>query len=366
VTLRRWWVRGRGKRWGRAGVRWARLLASGQPAPGLRVFYGHDRIPGPGEPVAGGTGKIQKLAARFPNDPTGFTLLYLGSNWLPRDLGPLTGLARRRRIPIVLNQDGVGYPGWAGDRVDEINRPLRRALAAAHHVLYQSEFCKRSADRFLGEPAGRWEVLPNAVDTSHFTPAEHPPAEGPVLLLGGDQTQLYRIELALRTLAALLSTHPDARLIVTGRVVAPVEQLAAELGLTGRVELARTYAQRDAPAIFRRAHLLLHTKVNDPCPTVVLEAMATGLPVVYPWSGGTVELVGDEAGVGVPHPHGFERDEPPAPEELAAAVEVVLGSRAVYAAAARRRAVQRFELSHWLDRHAELFAELAGGAHAPR
>ena len=51
----------------------------------------------------------------------------------------------------------------------------------------------------------------------------------------------------------------------------------------------------------RRAHLLLHTKVKDPCPSTVVEAMACGLPVVYPASGGTVELVGDEAGIGVAH-----------------------------------------------------------------
>ena len=39
-----------------------------------------------------------------------------------------------------MNQDGVGYPGWAGARTDEVNRPLRRAVLAADHVLYQSEF----------------------------------------------------------------------------------------------------------------------------------------------------------------------------------------------------------------------------------
>ena len=39
--------------------------------------------------------------------------------------------------------------------------------------------------------------------------------------------------------------------------------------------------------------------------------MAAGLPVVHPASGGTVELVGDDAGVGVPHPESWERDEPP-------------------------------------------------------
>lgn len=350
--------RARVKRYARAAARWGRLLTSPRPRPGLRVFYGHDRVPAPGERVAGGTAKFQRLAQRFPNSPADFTLLYLGSTWLPRDLVPLLWLARRRGAPVVLNQNGVGYPGWAGERAEEVNRPLRRALVAADHVLYQSVFCKRSADLFLGEPRGSWEVLYNAVDVERFTPAERPPGGGPVLLLGGDQTQAYRLELALRTLAALLPSQPEARLLVSGRLVVPAEPLIEELGLRGRVELVGEYAQRDAPALFRRAHLLLHTKVNDPCPSLVIEAMACGLPVVYPASGGVVELVGDEAGIGVPHPDSFERDEPPPPEALAEAVEGVLSDLARYRQAARRRAVERFALGPWLDRHAALFAEL--------
>jgi glycosyltransferase involved in cell wall biosynthesis len=350
----------RAGRYGRAAARWARLLVTGRPGTGLRVFYGHDRVPAPGERAAGGTAKIQKLAERFPSSPTGFSLLYLGSNWLPRDLGPLLSLARRRGIPVVVNQDGVAYPGWAGDRTERINRPLRRALLDADHVLYQSEFAKRSADRFLGVPRGSWEVLPNAVDVNLFAPAETRPNDGPVLLLGGDQTQEYRLELALRTLAALLPRHPGAYLLVTGRLVSPIEPLIEELGLAGRIQLLGAYAQREAPDLCRRAHLLLHTKVNDPCPTVVLEAMASGLPIVYAASGGTVELVGEEAGVGVPHPDGWERDEPPTPEALADAVDRVLADLAAFASAARSRAVERFALEPWLARHAELFAELTG------
>jgi glycosyltransferase involved in cell wall biosynthesis len=319
-------------------------------------------VPAPGERVSGGTAKFQRLAEGFPNSPTDFTLLYLGSTWLPRDLGALLWLARRRCAPIVVNQSGVGYPGWAGDRVEEVNRPLRRALLAADHVLYQGDFCKRSADIFLGEPRGSWEVLPNAVDIEAFTPAGRPPAGGPVLVLGGDQTQAYRLELGLRTLAALLPDRPDARLLVTGRLVVPAEPLVEELGLRGHVELVGEYAQRDAPGLFRRAHLLLHTKVNDPCPSAVIEAMACGLPVVYPASGGAVELVGDEAGIGVPHPDSWERDEPPSAEALAGAVEGVLADLDRYRAAARRRAAERFALGPWLERHAELFADLVARA----
>src|SRR6188508_499950 len=156
-------------RYGRAGVRWARLLAPGRPKPGTRVFYGHDRVPAPGEPVAGGTAKFQRLATRFPNHPTDFSLLYLGSTWLPRDLRPLLWHARRRRVPLVLNQNGVGYPGWAGAGTDAFNEPLRRVLGQAEHVLYQSAFCKRSADEWVSEPAGTWEILHNAVDVGRFT-----------------------------------------------------------------------------------------------------------------------------------------------------------------------------------------------------
>jgi glycosyltransferase involved in cell wall biosynthesis len=125
-----------------------------------------------------------------------------------------------------------------------------------------------------------------------------------------------------------------------------------------RVEITGRYAQRDAPVLYRRADVLLHTKVQDPCPTAVIEAMACGLPVVYAASGGTVELVGDEAGIGIPHPVGWERDEPPAAEEFAYAVRRLLPERKQYADAARKRAVDRFALEPWLERHAQLFGEL--------
>jgi len=343
-------------RYGRAASRWA-LLASGRAGPGLRVFYGWDEIPAPGEPVAGGTAKLQKLAARWPNRPTDFSLLYLGTTYLPRDLRPLLWLAGRRRAPIVVNQDGVAYPGWAGDRVDELNVPLRRAVLAADHVVYQSAFSKRSSDAFLGEPRGAWEILPNAVDVDHFAPGPVPP-DGPVVLLGGDQTQAYRLELGLEAFRRVRDEHPDARLVVAGRLVSDPGPALARLGLADAVEFVGRYSQAAAPEIVRRAHVLLHTKVNDPCPTAVIESMACGVPVAYPASGGTVELVGDEAGVGVPHPDGFERDEPPAPEALAAAVSTVLADRDGYAARARARAVERFALTDWLERHAAIFAAL--------
>ena len=101
-------------RYGRAMARWTQLLVGRTSRPGIRVFYGHDEVPAEGEAVAGGSAKVQRLAMRFPNQPTDFSILYLGSTWLPRDLRPLLWHAHRRRTPFLLNQNGVGYPGWAG------------------------------------------------------------------------------------------------------------------------------------------------------------------------------------------------------------------------------------------------------------
>jgi glycosyltransferase involved in cell wall biosynthesis len=345
----------------RAAGRRAAIALSRPSRSGVAVFYGHRTIPAPGEPVAGGLVKLQRLQPAFPNRPRDFNLLYLGSSTLPTDWRTVLRLAARRNARVVVNQDGVAYRGWAGDRADELNDRLREVLGSADHVLYQSEFCKRTADLFLGEPRRDWEVLPNAVDTTVFTPAPEPPAGGPVLLLAGDQTEAYRVEAALRTLALVAEEEPAARLLVTGSLVGDGGQgVIQELSLGQRVEFAGRYTQRDAPALYRRAHVLLHTKVNDPCPNVVLEALACGLPVVHPSSGGVPELVGPDAGIAVAHEESWEQDVPPAPEVLAAAVTTVLGRLGEYRAAARTRAAERFDLRPWLERHRQLFEELVG------
>jgi len=315
----------------------------------LAVSYGYERMPSKDEIVYGGHVKFTLLNRELPNAPRHFNVLYLGSSALPIEAMKLVELARRRGAAFAWNQNGVAYPGWYGDGWQLVNEPRARLMHAADHVFFQSAFCKLSADRWYGERLGPWEVLHNPVDTARFVPAEREPRPL-TLLLGGNQYQRYRVETALETIRLVRRAYPDACLLVAGALSFAVE---AEPG----VEFVGRYTQADAPALMRRADVLLHTKYNDPCPTVALEAMASGLPVVYSASGGTPELVGDEAGVGVSAPLDWEHDHPPEPERLAAAVIAVSERLPEYSAAARERSL-RFDLRPWVERHHAVFTEL--------
>ena len=336
------------------------MLRAAPGSSGPRVFYGHDRLPSRDEIAYGGMVKFQLLAEVLPNTPRGFDVLYLGSSSLPTDAAAVVRVARRRHAAFVWNQNGVAYPGWYGPGYEQLNRSVARLFHAADHVVFQSAFCKLSADRYYGERSGPWEVLHNPVDTERFAPGGARPPRPLTLLLGGNQYQRYRFDAALDALEQL----PDARLLVSGALSwgrgAEEEgrTLVKARGMDARVELLGPYTQAEAPSVIRRADILLHTKYNDPCPTIVLEALACGLAVVYSASGGVPELVGDDAGIGIPAPLDWERDHPPSGDELADAVRGAAGRLEEHGEAARRRAVERFDSRRWIARHQELFADL--------
>jgi glycosyltransferase involved in cell wall biosynthesis len=343
------------------------LAAMAVVPPRRGVYYCHPRIPDLSQRAWGGMVKLQTLAAAFPNTQYGWDILYGGSSTIPSELGRLLEVARIRRAAVVWNQDGVAYPAWHGPGYEGLNSLMSRALAASDHVFFQSEFCRASAERYLGPASGSSEVLHNAVDTERFRPRERERREGLTLLLGGNQYERYRLEAALAALAEVRREDRSARLVVTGRIGwsadttadrATAFETARRLGVADHVDWTGPYSQLEAPEVLGRADVLLHTKVNDPCPTIILEAMACGLPVVYSATGGTPELVGDDAGVGVPGPLDWEEIHPPDPCRLAEGVLRIAADLERWSAAARSRAVRAFDVGPWLERHRQVFDRL--------
>ncbi len=344
-----------------------RRWRAGADRSAVRVYYGYDLIQQARDRSIGGMLKSVDLASIFPNETQYPNLLYLVSSALPPYAPSLIAAAKRTGAVFVLNQNGVAYPGWCGDGWKVLNRPLRQAHEQADYVLYQSEFCRRAAERFLGGRRGACEVLYNPVDTRVFSRVERPARDGRLLLLAGSHQAFYRIQAAIDTLACLRQAGLDVRLQVAGRCLwrseeragqDEIRQCAARCGVGDRVTVSGVYTQAEAPALFNAADVLLHPLVNDNCPRLVVEAMACGLPVVYSATGGTPELVGPEAGVGVPGEERWDVIETPPAAGLAAAVRTVLADLPGYSAAARRRAAERFDVQPWLDRHRSLFQEL--------
>lgn len=351
-----------------AHVRGLRALAAGRAPRGKpAVWYGLYHVPGPTQHAAGGIVKLQHLVQQFPDESIRFNVLYLVSSRLPDGPEALASWARRKGAKIVLNQNGVAYPAWHGPGWERANAPMSALLSMADYVFYQSEFCRESADRFAGPAAGPHEILYNPVDTARYLPrTARRDGSRVTLLLGGSQDTWYRVESAIRTLAELVDDRLDAQLLIAGRLRWPsphgarqqAEALADSLGVKAHVVFLGPYTQAQAPAIYQRADMLLHTKFNDPCPTVVIEALSSGLPVAYSASGGVPELVGVDAGVGVPVERSWERDIAADPLALAGAIRQILDRYDAMSAAARQRAVDRFDTQPWLARHAQVFEQL--------
>lgn len=327
-----------------------------------RVFYGHEHLPARHEYAGGAMVKFQDLNDRFPNTVLSPSIVYLVSSALPLYPNMIARIAKQRGALLVLNQNGVAYPGWHGPGWQRTNRPARRLLQQADYVFYQSRFCKESADVFAGVCSAPHEILANPVDTHFFVPVVEPPP-GLRILLAGSHQHWYRVRTALETIARL----PQAHLTIAGRFafhtdegscLEQVRGLANHLNISDRVTWTGPYSQEAAPQLFQSHHVLLHTKYNDPCPRLVVEAMSCGVPVVYSASGGVPELVGDEGGIGCVAPHDYLEDHPPDPVSLADAVEKVAMSLPRFARQARSRAERLFDVRPWLDRHEQVFSRL--------
>jgi len=314
--------------------------------------------------VHGGAVKLLTLRDAFASDEGVFNILYLVSSApavFPEDL---VKQCRELNIRFVWNQNGVGYPGWAGRDAERHNAPMRRLRSEADFIIYQSAFCQECAERFLDPYEQRSEILFNPVDLERFRPAGNPLPPGPLQLLTlGTHNYADRVLSTIEALKVLRDAGIDAQLTIAGRLQwekaeEHVRFAIARMDLGNEVRVRPAFTQDEAAELYRNHHILLHPKYLDPCPTVVIEALASGLPVVGSRSGGLPEMVPETCGKLIPVPLRWDKLITPHGGELAAAVQNILPRLPSYSLAARKHAEQTFSARHWVSRHAEIFRQL--------
>jgi colanic acid/amylovoran biosynthesis glycosyltransferase len=209
-------------------------------------------------------------------------------------------LLERKTIPALVSFHGA-------DAGVDLEHPahaaaMREVFARADRILVRSESLRRQVVA-LGCDPEKTGIQRTGIPLDDFRPVERAvPADGGWVLL--QASRLIRkkgLATTLNAFAGFRRQWPNARLIVAGEgpMLGELEDLAESLGVGGSVEFrgfVRGAAMRE---LYARAHCFLHPSETGPdgdregVPNAILEAMATGLPVIATRHGGIPEAVED-------------------------------------------------------------------------
>ena len=255
----------------------------------------------------------------------------------------------RWRVPIV-------YTEHAGPLEEKLlsSRPSRAVVPLMARVAALGA----PVSRFLQEDmrrAGilprRSRLLPNAVDVSLFYPLTRRTFAPPCRLLTAALLVPGKgIEDAIDALVELTRGGFSATLTVAGDGPARDEltRYAQERGVAARVAFTGLLSKARLAALMREHDVFLMLSRRETFSVVVVEAMASGLPVVASRSGGPEEILDEATGILV--------DVGDVAATAQAVVEVTADPTRFVAGPAV--AVERFSLSAVAQRLAELYAEV--------
>jgi glycosyltransferase involved in cell wall biosynthesis len=222
------------------------------------------------------------------------------------------------------------HSGEAPDHLARWGLLVHPWLRLAHEIVVPSEYLRAVFERH----GYRARVIPNVIDLSRFRYRERRPLR-PRLLSVRNFEPHYRVDVTLRAFAIVRDRHPGATLTVAGYGSEEwsLRRLAHALGGRG-IRFAGRVEPGAVPDLYDGADLFVNASVVDNQPVSVLEAFASGLPVVSTPTGDIAAMVrGGETGLLVP---------PGDPEALAGGILRLLESPETARRMARRarRAVE--------------------------
>jgi len=248
-------------------------------------------------------------------------------------------------------------------------RRLLRSLPGTYVAM--SRDIGRWLERTVGVPAARIRQLYSGVDTLRFRPDGDVPPDlpwpsglgnpesGTVIGTVGRLDPIKNQAGLLRAFRTILDRHPEwqgrVRLIIAGDgpLRGELAEQVRDLGVAEAVWLAG--ARSDVPALMRAMDVFVLPSINEGISNTILEAMASGRPVVAGRTGGNPELV-VEGVTGALY-------EPDGPDGLARALEDYVQQatvRRTHGEAARAHVIREFSLDAMVERYLALYDEVLG------
>ena len=246
---------------------------------------------------------------------------------------PALAIGRMYGKPVAYTEHWTVFlPENPNSLTPPMERLARLALRKADVVLPVSDDLRQALEAL--EPAGRYRVVPNALADDVFKPGKSGRSDAARLLTVGRLDFGHKgIDILIDALARV---EAPFRLDIVGEGPKQAEyaRLAESLGVADRISFHGVEPQARLAERMRAADLFVLASRYENNPCVLIEAMASGLPVVATRVGGVPELVDATNGL---------LAEPRDPAALAGELEAALARLDDFdRAAIARRAVERF------------------------
>lgn len=197
---------------------------------------------------------------------------------------PAVWIGYLHRTPVVVNYRG----GEAGTFLAKQAGIVRWSIRRAALVIVPSGFL----EKVFAQHGIATTIVQNIINLERFQPARRATTE-PHLIATRNLEEIYDIATALRVFALVRKAHPNARLTVAGSgpLRSSLEALARELKIAEAVTFTGRLDNERIATLYQSADLLLNTSLVDNMPISLLEAMASGVPIVSTDVGGIPYLV---------------------------------------------------------------------------
>ena len=201
-------------------------------------------------------------------------------------------LKKRFKIPYIVSLRGGDVPGFRPydfQRYHKLLGPLLQVVwRNSAGVVANSKGLRDLARTF----DSRFEILiiPNGVDVGLYHNAERD-WQSPVILSVGRLVHQKGFDLGLRALASLKHLDWQWHIAGDGPGMDALKSLARELGIADRVIFLGWQSREELIQCYKQSNLFLFPSRHEGMPNAVLEAMASGLPVIASRIAGNEDLV---------------------------------------------------------------------------